>query len=106
MRKTLIIGIIGLLFCGSSSAFALPLRNSLAMFESGATAPFAGASDRMRGASGEVSRYQIMPDVWRRYSSSRDYANPEVAWSVAKVILNERIAQFKEATGRQPSAEE
>lgn len=86
----------------ASNATALPLRESLGMFESGAVLPHRCAADKMRGASGEVSRFQIMPSVWRQYSQSRDYDNPEVAWSVAQRVLQDRIHRFRAANGRAP----
>ena len=79
-----------------------PVRDSLAMFESGATGPEASAADRVRGGAGEISRFQILPEVWRAYSKSRDYTNPEVAWSVAQRILGDRISDFQKAMGRPP----
>ena len=84
-------------------ASAMTLRDSLAMFESGAQQPQRCAADRLRGGSGEVSRFQIMPDVWRRYTRSRDYENPEVAWAVAERIIQDRKQWFSGATGREPS---
>lgn len=74
------------------------------MFESGASQPHRCAADRKRGHSGEVSRYQIMPEVWRQYSRSREYENPQVAWSVAERILQSRIRGFRDDTGRDPNA--
>ena len=85
---------------------ALPVRESLGMFESGATLPQRCAADKMRGASGEVSRFQIMPGVWRQYSQSRDYDNPEVAWNVAQRVLQDRVQWFRTANGREPDAAE
>jgi hypothetical protein len=79
-------------------------RNSLAMFETGASSPARGAADALRGRAGEVSRFQIMPDVWQSYSRSRDYTNPEVAWTIAERILTDRIGQFRSSTNREPSA--
>lgn len=87
-------------------ATALPLRESLGMFESGATLPRRCAADKMRGSHGEVSRFQIMPGVWRQYSQSRDYDNPEVAWDVAQRVLQDRSRRFREANGREPDAAE
>ena len=60
--------------------------------------------DQARGSSGEVSRFQIMPEVWRSYTKSRNYTNPGVAWNVAFRILKERQAWFIRRTGRHPSA--
>ncbi len=100
--KTTIIGLALLVWLGLSSCEAMPLRNSLAMFESGATSPQRSHADLMRGGSGEVSRFQIMPAVWRHYSKSREYDNPEVAWGVAQRILADRAADFRAATRREP----
>lgn len=72
------------------------------MFESGATGPEASSADWVRGGAGEISRFQILPDVWRAYSKSRDYTNPQVAWTVARRILDDRISDFQKATGRPP----
>jgi len=87
-----------------ASATSLPVRRTLAMVESGATQAARGPADQKRGSSGEVSRYQIMPEVWRQYSRSRDYENPEVAWAVAQRILTDRTKQFRQVTGREPEA--
>ena len=85
---------------------AMSLRESLGMFESGASKPDRCAADRVRGNSGEVSRFQIMPAVWSRYTGSREYENPEIAWAVAQRILQDRTQWFLNLTGRQPSAVE
>lgn len=81
---------------------ASPLRDSLAMFETGATSPRPSAADHVRGGSGEISRFQIMPDVWRAYTRSKDHTNPEVAWTVTQRILNDRVKEFQKSTGREP----
>ncbi|MBG87365.1 MAG: hypothetical protein CMO80_10750 [Verrucomicrobiales bacterium] len=84
-------------------AQSLSLRDSLAMIETGATSSRAGKWDLIRGSSGEVSRYQIMPEVWRKYTRSRSWSNPNIAWTVAKRILDERIKQFTRKVGRKPA---
>lgn len=102
MKKTL--GLLALLgWLGLAPCQAMPLRQSLGMFESGATSWQRSQADSMRGGSGEVSRFQIMPAVWRRYTKSRDYENPEVAWTVTQRILADRTADFRTATGREPN---
>ncbi|MBI3414270.1 MAG: hypothetical protein HY043_02945 [Verrucomicrobia bacterium] len=93
-----------LIVLAPSVVSAMSLRESLAMFESGARQPQRCAADRVRGSSGEVSRFQIMPEVWRRYTRSRDYENPDVAWAVAERILQDRRQWFLAATNREPSA--
>lgn len=79
-----------------------PLRDALAMIETGATSPSAGASDHIVGGSGEISRFQIMPSVWKAYTRSRRHTDPEVAWNVTRRILSDRVGSFKKATGRPP----
>lgn len=102
--KRMLLGLALLGWIGLGPCEAMPLRQSLAMFESGATTLQRSAADLLRGGSGEVSRFQIMPDVWRRYSKSREFDNPEVAWAVAQRILADRTADFRTATGREPNA--
>lgn len=103
MKRTfLALALVG--WFGLCPCEAMPLRQSLAMFESGATSLQRSKADTLRGGSGEVSRFQIMPEVWRRYSKSQEYDNPEVAWAVTQRILADRTADFRKATGREPNA--
>jgi hypothetical protein len=102
--KRLIFFLVVLASMANIRVSAMSLRDSLGMFESGASKPDRCAADRVRGNSGEVSRFQIMPAVWSRYSRSREYDNPEIAWSVAQRILQDRTQWFLNITGRQPSA--
>ena len=102
--KKLFLGLVALGWLGLGVCEAMPLRQSLGMFDSGVTSGQRGAADSLRGGSGEVSRFQIMPAVWRRYSKSREYDNPEVAWAVAQRILADRAAEFRATTGREPGA--
>ena len=83
------------------NASAMGVKEALAQFETGATTPRPSAADRKIGTSREVSRYQILPNVWRRYSQSSQYQNPEVAWQVAAKILVDREKWFRTSTGRQ-----
>ncbi len=89
-----------------TTAKAEPLPYALGLFESGAETFQRGEADFKRGGSGEVSRYQIMPDVWVRYSKTRDFHNPAEAWQVAQRILNERVNDFRARTQRDPNATE
>src|ERR1051325_5397220 len=96
----------GVLVCialGISSAGAsIPsgLRETLAEFETGAKRPTQCAADRIIGGHKEISRFQILPDVWRRYSSSRKYQDPQVAWSVASKIIHDRELEFRKSARR------
>jgi len=80
---------------------AMQVRDALAHFETGATTPVRCAADSKVGSRKEVSRFQILPHIWRQYSKSPQYQNPDVAWSVTEKILAERHAWFTKATGRE-----
>jgi hypothetical protein len=61
-----------------------------------------GNNDREIGGAGEVSRYQLMPSVWRNYSRSSDYQNPQVSREVAQRHWAYLHDYFKQQTGREP----
>lgn len=69
-----------------------------------------GDNDQAVGKAGEVSRYQIKPDLWRRYSGGlnrpSDWRNPWIAWLVATDILKERSDAFAQKRRRPPTAYE
>jgi hypothetical protein len=83
------------------SSAGAPLREALGHFESGATSPVRCSADNKVGSRKEVSRFQILPNVWRQYSKSGEYRNPDVAWTVVEKILTDRYTQFTRATGRE-----
>ena len=62
-----------------------------------------GNNDREIGGAGEISRYQIHPVVWKSYSKSMDYSNPEVSLQVACQHWNYLANYFKTRTGREPN---
>lgn len=62
-----------------------------------------GNNDREIGRLGEVSRYQIMPSVWKRYSRSRYFHDPEVSLTVAQQHWNSLYACFKKQANREPT---
>jgi len=75
---------------------------ALAMVES-------GGNDRAVGRAGEVSRYQIMPRLWRqavRGRPARVASDAATARQVATTLLEGRLARFKSATTREPTARE
>jgi len=78
------------------SALDSKLFFALGMIES-------GNDDRGVGRAGEVSRYQIHPSVWKGYSSSTDYWNPEVSADVARQHWNYLTNYFRESAGREPT---
>ena len=61
-----------------------------------------GNQDDEVGRAGEVSRYQIMPSVWRHYSSSDRYRNPEISLSVAQQHWAALYNYFKQRAHRDP----
>jgi hypothetical protein len=61
-----------------------------------------GNNDREVGGAGEISRYQIHPVVWKSYSKSMDYWNPDVALEVARQHWTCLAAYYKEKTGHEP----
>lgn len=98
---TLLLLIVGLV-SERAQAFEPPVKHSLAMIETGATSSRKGKWDYTRGGSGEISRFQIMPDVWKRYTKSQNWTNPDIAWTVAKRILHDRVREFRSKVGRTP----
>jgi hypothetical protein len=63
-----------------------------------------GDNDRAVGRQGEVSRFQILPEVWRRYAPQRaNCRRPDDALSVAKVAMRERCDAFERRFHRSPN---
>jgi hypothetical protein len=62
-----------------------------------------GNHDGEIGGAGEVSRYQIMPSVWQRYSDSRDYHDPDVSLEVAQQFWTALYNDFKRRAHREPT---
>jgi len=62
-----------------------------------------GNDDRGIGRAGEVSRYQIHPSVWKAYSDSREYQNPQLSRQVARQHWTYLTNYFHEGAGRDPS---
>ena len=62
-----------------------------------------GNDDRGVGSAGEVSRYQIHPVVWKAYSPSRHYHDPDVSLSVARLHWNYLTRYFRHKAGREPN---
>jgi hypothetical protein len=61
-----------------------------------------GNNDNEIGQAGEVSRYQIMPSVWKHYSRSSYYDDPQVSRAVAQQHWSSLRAAFKNKAGREP----
>lgn len=59
--------------------------------------------DREIGRAGEVSRFQIMPSVWKRYSSSQRYHDPDVSVEVAREHWAALREFFRKQAHREPT---
>jgi len=63
-----------------------------------------GNNDYVVGAAGEVSRYQIRPDVWNQYAHTKaSWKNPMDSLAVARGVMVERCAQFERSFHRPPN---
>jgi hypothetical protein len=62
-----------------------------------------GNNDWVVGSAGEVSRYQLMPSVWKSYSRSSNYQDPGVSLQVARQHWFYLASYFQEKTGRAPT---
>jgi hypothetical protein len=91
---------IGLVFSVCLQLQAMDRWSALSQIES-------GDDDRAVGAAGEISRYQIRPEIWRRYApADADWTNPANAVSVARQAMQERCAAFERAAHRPPTDSE
>ncbi len=94
---------------GSTQTNSVEVKSAVASTELDAKLFFAlgmiesGNDDRGIGRAGEVSRYQIHPSVWKLYSTSTDYRNPEVSAQVARQHWNYLTNYFREYAGRAPT---
>jgi hypothetical protein len=63
-----------------------------------------GDNDYAVGNAGEVSRYQIKRDVWKRYADAgASWKNPLDSLSVAQGVMTDRCAAFERSFHRTPS---
>ena len=63
-----------------------------------------GDNDRAVGRAGEVSRYQMLPEIWERYApKDAKWENPKEALSVAKEAMQERCDGFERTNQRPPT---
>jgi hypothetical protein len=61
-----------------------------------------GDNDREIGGAGEISRYQLSPAVWKSYTTSHDYEDPEVSLQVAWQHWSHLANYFNQKTGHEP----
>ena len=88
--------ILLLLFAATTALAGLSKLDALRMIES-------GDNDSAVGCAGEVSRFQIRPEIWRLYSASRSFSNPQISALVAHQHLRSLEAIFRSRAGRDPT---
>ena len=76
----------------STNALAMDRWTALAMLES-------GGDDRTVGRAGEVSRYQIRPELW----PGGNPLDRSIALANARCIMSSRVTAFERAYGRPPN---
>ena len=86
--------IIILVLTTMNAVAGLSKLEALSMIES-------GDDDSAIGRFGEVSRFQIRPEVWRQYSQSSAFANCEVASVVAQKHIDYLERLFRSRAGRE-----
>jgi hypothetical protein len=63
-----------------------------------------GDNDSAVGKKGEISRYQILPDVWAAFApDDANWQNAKVALTVAKEAMKKRCAEFEQTFHRAPT---
>ena len=63
-----------------------------------------GDNDTAVGSDGEISRFQMKPEVWKQYASTNaNWADPQTSLSVATEAMKQRCAEFQQAHQRPPT---
>jgi len=63
-----------------------------------------GDRDDVQGRAGEISRYQIKPQVWQRFApAGSDWKNAKDSLLVAKAVMEERCVTFERSFHRPPT---
>jgi hypothetical protein len=89
--------LVFLLACICSAGSAMDRWSALSQIES-------GNNDKAVGRLGEISRFQILPNVWTALApENADWENPKDALAVAKVAMKKRCADFERTYHRAPT---
>lgn len=99
MKIILVCGLSWLVGASLTPALAMDRLAALSMLES-------GNNDAAIGKAGEVTRFQIKPDLWKKYC--RPYpvdarTNARAARKAAQAILDARCWEFKHRFHRPPT---
>ena len=84
------------LLSGTGAFGAVNRLDAIGMIES-------GDNDRAIGKAGEISRYQIKPQIWKSYSVSSAWKDVTVSRPVAQRYLETLETRFRNKVGREPS---
>jgi hypothetical protein len=90
-KLSLSVKILFIVLILSTNAFAMDRWTALAMLES-------GGDDHTVGPAGEISRYQIRPQLW----PGGDPLDAHVALANARQIMSPRLATFEQSHHRAP----
>jgi hypothetical protein len=92
MKKLLCLFALCLATLRSFASHEDPRFRALGMLET-------GNDDYAIGSKGEVSRYQIMPDIWPKCLDPHD---PELARHMAQALMTARVRWFQKQFGIEP----
>ena len=98
-KKLVSIGAVALLLVSGGPVRAMDRWSALSLLES-------GDNDDAVGRAGEISRFQIKPGLWEKFSGSYPLAastNPRTARQVAQAIMHERCREFERRFHRAPT---
>jgi hypothetical protein len=94
MKLKLSVLVVAMAICGCLRGMAMDRWSALSQIES-------GDNDKAIGRLGEISRYQILPDVWDSYALEKaNWENPKDALKVAKEAMKKRCANFEQTFHR------
>jgi hypothetical protein len=95
--KSKIIALVFVLAGICSAGAAMDRWAALSQIES-------GDDDKAVGRKGEISRYQILPDVWASFAPEKaDWESRKDALAVAKKAMKKRCADFEKNFRRAPT---
>ena len=90
MKLALLVSLVPML------SFGMDRMSALSMIET-------GNNDRMVGRAGEISRYQILKTEWRSVTNSFNYSDPRTASTVAGLLVDRRVQDFRGRFHREPT---
>jgi hypothetical protein len=97
MNVTSTLAKVGLVLSFCLQLQAMDRWSALSQIES-------GDDDHAVGAAGEISRYQIKPEVWQRYAPAKaESTKQEDAVAVAKQAMQARCTAFERSVHRPPT---